>query len=375
MQKVSVAHLTSVHARYDTRIFLKECRSLASGDFRTALIVADDRGDERIEGIEIVDVGRPRSRMQRASVTLRRMKERALGLDADIYHLHDPELLMIAGSLMRNGKSVIFDSHEDVPVQIHSKQYIYRPVRWLLAAVYEKYQSRVCRGLDGVIAPTPLITDKFLTINPNSVTISNFPLLDEFDASGNVEEGERTNVCYLGGISENRGIREMVRALEMVESDTRLVLCGRFEDECVRDDVSRYPGWSRVDDRGWADRESLRAVLHQSVAGLVTLHPRENYVDAYPIKMFEYMSAQVPVICSDFPLWREIIEGNDCGICVDPLNAQAIAEAIEYLTRNPVRAREMGENGRKAIERKYNWTVEERKLIRFYEQLACGTES
>jgi glycosyltransferase involved in cell wall biosynthesis len=372
MQKISVAHLTSVHSRYDTRIFLKECRSLAKGGFRVALIVADGKGDEVTDGVQVLDVGRPRGRIQRATITLRRIRQRALQLDADIYHLHDPELLMIAGGLARNGKSVVFDSHEDVPKHIHVKQYLYPPIRRLLAAAYEKYQARVCRRISGVVAATPLIAEKFMAVNPNSVNVSNFPLSEEFSVSGEIENTDRNLVCYLGGISESRGIREMVRALEMLESDTRLVLCGRFDDERIRDDVSRYPGWNRVDDKGWLSRESLREVLRQSAAGLVTLHPRENYMEAYPIKMFEYMSAQVPVISSNFPLWREIVEGHDCGVCVDPLQPHAIAEAIDYLIENPRRARQMGENGRRAIEGTYNWRAEERKLIHFYERLSGG---
>ena len=82
------------------------------------------------------------------------------------------------------------------------------------------------------------------------------------------------------------------------------------------------------------------------------------------------MSAGVPVIGSRFPLWQEIIEGNRCGLCVDPLNPEEIAEAIEYLVGNREEAEEMGRNGQRAVEERYNWSVEENRLIRFYESLA-----
>ncbi len=94
-----------------------------------------------------------------------------------------------------------------------------------------------------------------------------------------------------------------------------------------------------------------------------------NHVDAQPNKMFEYMSAGIPVIASDFPLWREIIEGCGCGICVDPLDPKKIAEAIDYLVDNPEIARRMGENGRKAVYDRYNWDVEEKKLLALYDSL------
>jgi glycosyltransferase involved in cell wall biosynthesis len=89
--------------------------------------------------------------------------------------------------------------------------------------------------------------------------------------------------------------------------------------------------------------------------------------------MFEYMSAGVPVIASHFPLWREIIEGNQCGLCVNPHEPEQIAEAIDYLLGHPDEARRMGENGMRAVQDRYNWAIEERKLRKFYEGLR-GTD-
>ncbi|WP_256206821.1 glycosyltransferase [Pseudomonas sp. BAY1663] len=134
-------------------------------------------------------------------------------------------------------------------------------------------------------------------------------------------------------------------------------------------ELSSYPGWSRVDELGFIDREGIKSVMSRSIAGLVTLHPAVNYVDALPIKLFEYMSAGIPVVSSDFPLWREIVEGNDCGLCVDPLNPQAIADSIDFLVENPGRARQMGLNGQRTVNDIYNWSVEESKLFRLYSAL------
>ena len=129
------------------------------------------------------------------------------------------------------------------------------------------------------------------------------------------------------------------------------------------------PGWQRVNALGFLDRAGVRDVLGRSMAGLVTFHPAPNHIDAQPNKMFEYMSAGIPVIASDFPLWREIIAGNDCGLLVDPVNPAAIAEAIDTRVNNPDMAQRMGENGRRAVEARYNWGIEEQKLLAFYEQI------
>jgi glycosyltransferase involved in cell wall biosynthesis len=88
--------------------------------------------------------------------------------------------------------------------------------------------------------------------------------------------------------------------------------------------------------------------------------------------MFEYMAAGLPVIASRFPLWREIVEGNDCGVCVDPLDPAAIAAAIDLFCGDPALARRMGENGRRAVLARYDWRGEADKLAAFHDALVAA---
>jgi glycosyltransferase involved in cell wall biosynthesis len=369
-----IAHLTSVHARNDTRIFIKQCRTLAAHGYDVTLVVADGKGPERKDGVAIVDVGLLPGRLNRMFNTTRRMFDQAVALDADIYQLHDPELIPAGLRLKRLGKTVIFDSHEATHRQLLSKPYLDPVSRRVLSAAFWLFERYACARFDGIIAATPFIRDMFLKINPVTVDVNNFPLIGELDGAmpGTAKQDQ---VCYVGGIGAIRGIREVVQAGAMLQSPARLNLVGRFSEPRVEAEVRAHPGWARVNDLGFLDRAGVRDVMARSVAGVVTFLPLPNHLDSHPTKMFEYMSSGIPVIASDFPLWREIIEGNQCGMCVDPRDPQAIGAAIDYLVSHPDVARSMGENGRKAVLQKYNWDVQAARLTEFYGALSYAKQA
>lgn len=363
-----VVHLTSAHPRDDIRVFLKECRSLAAHGHEVVLVVADGRGDEVHDGVTVADVGRSTGRLDRMFKATRRVLRKAVALDADIYHLHDPELLPVGLTLKRCGKKVVFDAHEDVPKQILGKHYLHPWVRRILSWGFAHFEHYACKRFDGVVTATPYISDKFLPINPRSVDINNFPMLGELESEVPWND-KACEVCYVGSIGQIRGVKELVRAMESVRTPVRLNLVGGFAEAQVETEVRTYAGWSRVNALGVQGRPGVREVLGRSVAGVVTLHPVSNYLDALPIKMFEYMSAGIPVIASDFNLWRTIVQESQCGLCVNPLDPAAIASAIDHLVSRRDEAETMGRNGRQAVLSRYNWAREEAKLVAFYDRL------
>ena len=366
--KKKIAHLTSVHARYDTRIFLKECSSLAKAGYDVSLVVADSKGNEVKNGVKIFDVGVIHGKASRILKTTKNVYKKALEIDADIYHFHDSELLPIGLKLKKRGKMVIYDSHEDFPRQIFNKQWLPKWTRMPLSKSIEFIEDHIVQRLDAIVCATPLIRDRFLKINDLSIDVKNYVLLEEFTQKHS-EKTESKNICYVGALTQERGILQLLDAMDILK-DARLLCCGPFESPAFEEKLKQHKSWKLVDYRGVVGRDEVAEIMQKSTVGLVTLLNTPNQIEALPIKLFEYMAAGLPAIASNFPLWEEIVIDNDCGLCVDPESPEEIAKAIRFFFENPDEVVRMGENGVRAVNETYNWQLEEKKLLDLYEGLS-----
>lgn len=369
LELIKITHITSVHPRNDVRIFLKECRSLAEHpEYDVSLVVADGKGHEVCNGIKIYDVGASGGRISRMMKTTRKVYARALELDSDIYHFHDPELLKWGLKLISKGKKVIYDSHEDVSADIIDKEYIPKFARKFIAGWFEKKEKKGAAKLTAIVAATPFIRDRFLPFNKESVDINNFPLQSEYEQQVHPNVERDRSVCYIGGLTRVRCIDKIVQSVAPIQ-DVSLLMAGRFESEDFRNSITQLKGWEKVKDLGFINRDQANEVKRKCVAGLVIFSPIANHVNAQPNKLFEYMSAGLPIIGSNFPLWKEMIEGNSCGICVDPGSVEEITAAIDKLLNNPDLVTEYGNNGVRLVREKYNWEIEKRKLLALYQRI------
>jgi len=373
--RVRVVHLTSVHSWRDVRVFVKMCRSLAASGFDVHLVApcAEIRTPEVQDGVTIHPVPPARNRRERAFRTARNVLKVAEGLSADVYHFHDFEFLLWAPALeKRAGRPVIYDAHEDVRLDVLSKKYLPAWTRGAIAKLAGWVEDRAVRRLAGVIAATPSIRARFAE-HPRCVVVQNFALREELAPSA--ETGpERTGAvfAYIGGIVGLRGVREMIRALPVAGAETCLVLAGNWENQRLREECQRLPGWPQVKDLGFVGREEVARLVRTARAGLLLFHPEPNHTNAQPTKLFEYLSAELPVIASDFPLWRSIIEGNGCGLLVNPLDPDAIAAAMRWVLEHPQEAAAMGKRGREAVLARYNWESEFQVLLKLYRDVQAA---
>lgn len=357
--------MTSAHKSDDIRIFRKECVSLARNGFEVFLVATGESYEK--DGVHIVGACKKSDkRLERMTKTARKVFEKAVEIDADVYHFHDPELLPFAKKLKKRGKKVIYDSHEDVPRQIMAKDWIPYFLRKPISYLTEKYENSVAKMLDYIVCATPYIRDRYKKINYNVVDINNFPALDDIKFQTE-DYNQRENIlCYAGGLTHERGITKIVTAMEKING--KFLFAGSISDD-YKKRLEELDKDNKTEYLGFVDREGVNNLYKKSLVGDCILLPTPNHINSLPIKMFEYMGAGLPFICSDFPLWKSIISECQSGICVNPNSTDDIAKAVNFLFENKDKAKEMGDRGRQWVEKKYNWTIEEKKLVDIYNSL------
>lgn len=362
MRSQKVVHISTVHHYLDVRIFEKMCKSLSKSGYEVSLLIQHD-GDIKTSGVSIIGLPTSKRKMDRITKVIPSMLKKVLKLErAAILHLHDPELLLFGVFFKLLGFKVIYDVHEDLPKDILSKDWIPSYLRKMLSFIVKWFEYFITSMFDGVVTVTEPINNRFM--HTNNIMIRNFPKLDVFYEQ---KLSVRSNyVIYVGDITIIRGAKEMVSALQIDSGDLRLKLLGRVYPESLKKELVEISSNNNVDFLGWVSHSELPDLLSNAICGLVVLHPIPGYMEAYSVKMFEYMASGLPIIASDFPLWREIIENGNCGILVNPLDPLEISKAVKFLIENPGAAREMGKNGRKAAIDNYSWEREEEKLLAFY---------
>lgn len=371
MQK-KVCHLTSVHSIDDTRIFTKECTSLASNSYDVTIIACGSVAFVDVKNdVKRISLKVPvKNRFQRIFKRSKAVYKKAIEVNADIYHFHDPELLPIGLKLKNKGKKVIFDSHEFYGEQIKEKQYIPKMIRRLISFIYMKYEGYVCRRIDVTIQVCTLSGKNYFENRARrTIFITNAPIF-EADEEENIASYEsREFVTYIGGLTVNRGATNVIKAAALAEVD--LILCGKFESEKYHEQLKLLNAYSVVKYKGFLTNEEIKSLFKKCFAGLSTLLHISQYpkIDTFPTKIYDYMAAGLPVIMSDTQYARMMVEKYKIGICVNPTNIEEIAEAIKYLKENKEIAAQMGKNGRAAFEKEFNWQKEEEKLIELYHSL------
>lgn len=366
-----ICHVTSAHPAEDGRIYRRACISTVQAGYETYLVEQGDTYDK--EGVHIIGIGKPEKagRLYRMTTFARKAYEAAINVDADLYQLHDPELLPYAMKLKRMGKAVVFDSHENYAEQLKHKTYLPGMASKLISWIYDKYSRRIYSKIDGLTYPgNEGVPSEFDEMNKIVAPTDNLPWLSELydeyvDGNSKIEN----SVCYIGGLDESRGITKIVEA--SYDANCTLYLAGKFYSDTYRDSLQAMKEYSCVKYLGIIDRQQVLDLLRKIEVGLCVLLDVGQYHKMLnlPTKVYEYMAMGIPVVLNKSSYNEQINAELNFGICVDPYNRKEIADAISEIIMNKNRRSEMGDNGRRAIRERFCWDKAQHNLIDMYKTI------
>ena len=370
---MKICHISTVHNLFDTRIFYRECKSLANAGYEVYLIATHNR-EEIIDGVHIIPLPERGGRFYRFFVKDWLALFKAIKVNARVYHFHDPELIFAGLILKILGKKVIYDVHENVSLQILSKEWIPTMVRRRVSEIAKGIEWIGLHFFDRIIVAGKDIGSQshFKKFSYKVEFIRNFPVVSINESVALNKSYDKIKFIYTGGLSPDRGILEIVEAAKFIKSSNfELTLLGTFKSSIFKEkiltviaDDERIKYISSV-----SYREMFNILIRQHI-GLICFKSTPNNIGAISgrnNKIFEYLEAGLAVIGSNFPGWQDFIEGNNIGIVVDSSSVLAIAEAMKFFINHPEKLKKMGKNAKK-LSSKYSWEAESKKLINLYEE-------
>lgn len=368
MKQAKVCMISTVHFPADVRIFSKQAVSLVRAGYDVSLIIQTEK-TEVVEGITIIPLSKPGNRLKRLFITGWQAFREARKAGADLYHFHDPEFIPYALMLRAAGKKVIYDVHEDYESAIAQKEYLPGFARKILAKLFGFFEVFLSKPFTIIIAEKYYIR-RF----PKGIEVLNYPRKELFDFYIKYADSSDTDIVkllYTGDITVDRGAlihAGLVNLADWIEV-YMFGSCSKELAEKLYQVAGKNSDRLRITGIGYYvpfDEIMMQYRTCGWTAGLAIFQPTAHYYEKELTKFFEYMGAGIPVICSDFPVWRAIVKDNSCGITVDSRNLHEVEEAILYLRDNPGVAEEMGRRGRAAVKSRYNWSAEEKKLLTLY---------
>lgn len=380
MVGMKICHLTNVHRLTDQRVFAKEARSLAAAGYEVTLIgPGQDQEAGCREGVRIVPIPVPRSMAGRLA-GLGRILRRALATDAQLYHLHDPELLPVGVLLRLLGKRVIYDCHEHFSQTVYVRRWVPGILNRPLAFLMDRGEPFLAGFLSGVVGVVEQQREHFRRVPFE--TVRNFPRLELFPARGEQPSGQTRWLLHVGTLSRARGSLFMLQVMEQLRRthpQARLRLLGRYHGDQERADflgeLARLGLEDVIDCRPeGVPYEQLAQVIHPHEVGLLPTQPSPaSLMPWLPTKLFEYLACGLPVVASALPAIQTVHGAQDWGILVEPGNVADYAAAIGQLLDDPALAIEKGKRGRQLVEEQFNWQAEADRLTAFYQQILQPT--
>jgi len=171
------------------------------------------------------------------------------------------------------------------------------------------------------------------------------------------------------GINVDRGGEELVEAVSMTENVSLLIVGSGLMLSALKNKVSELNISDRVRFVPKVPWEELIRYTKSVDVGLsLDKNTNMNYQFSLPNKLFDYMSAGIPVIASDLPEVKNILMEYNCGMIIPAVTPKIISDAITELKNNKVKLAVLKKNAREAST-KINWEIESEKVKEFYSRV------
>jgi len=350
-----ICFMTGLYSRYDPLIFYRQGRGLVTNGHQVSIVVCDNEPDEIIEGIHIYSTHFvPKNRLERFLKTSKVLLEVADRIDADIYQLQDPEHVKLVTHFEKKGKKVFFNMREYYPDMILHKEYLPFVMRKMLSCYFEHLVCKFFPKFSAIFTVTP----EFVGILKSKFELNNIHLLTNFpipDPNFNLDEDDYMSrkdvIIYEGTIYEKSRQVIFMNVLQKIPQ-VHYLLVGKI-DGC--DSIKQHPYWNQVEFVDGFKQSELKNYFQRSTISN-TLRDFGGWDGSLGvIKIFESMEAALPVIFSDVPLYKGIVDKYRCGVCANPNDPESVEKAVRYLVENKKVAYQMGQNGRKAVLEEFNW--------------------
>lgn len=362
---MNIVHITTSHTPWDTRILYKQCSGLAaSGNFKSVTLLNCREVNETFESVTIKAADKKRSRILRYTLSVYKSIDLAQKLNADIIHVHDPELYCLAMFCRFTNIKVVVDVHENYFDKIELRSWMPRYLRSIARLFLRITYKVVGNYAFGVIGAVPTITDQFN--NENKATIRNFPQLHRLSQMKGEPKRIPGKIVYTGGLGYNRGAEAVVKSFSSMDDRYTLHIYGRV-NETLKAELANFLAKGNIILHGICPFEEVMNSVRTSCCGVICNESGKGYEYALPNKLFEYLALGVPVVCSNFPLWEELVVENDVGISVRPDDHQAIRNALELFCSNVALSNEYGNRCKALAQKNYNWANEFSKLLALYQ--------
>ncbi|KXA99223.1 hypothetical protein AKJ42_03550 [candidate division MSBL1 archaeon SCGC-AAA261C02] len=260
----------------------------------------------------------------------------------------------------------------------------------LARIVIESLENEMIKRVDAltiVDSRGDFLEKRYRKFNDNVKVLYNVPELHVEPSEQKVEElreeyKNKKVLVFVGGIVKQIGVIKALEALERVREkfDIKLLFIGRFRDRS-RKECLEFIQQNKLEDNvefvSWLPYVELLCYLEVADGGMALYQPvgTHKFLSKGNGRKFStYMQASLPIVGPEFGEIGQMVREEKCGILVDTTDPEEIAKAITFLLEHPEEARALGKRGRKAVEEKYNWEIEKRKLLQAYESLESDTD-